>query len=180
MDPSIDVDRLLNGPTNDVWINPWLTYLQNAGVDYHLNAKVVRINCAQGLISGVSVEEDGEQVEVHGDYYITALPVEVMADLLTEEMFKVDPTLKNIRTLGDNIAWMNGLQVYLKRDVKLSQGQLIYVDSPWALISISHRQFWSKVAPCKPQWGGDSFRSSSDMLLLRYPIPRIAPLCHPK
>ena len=143
LDPSIDMDRLLDGPTNDVWIDPWLTYLQNSGVDYHLNAKVVRIDCAQGLISGVSVEEAGQPVEVHGDYYIAAMPVEVMAGLLTEEIIKADPTLEDVRTLGDNIEWMNGLQVYLKRDVKLSQGQLIYADSPWALISVSQRQFWS-------------------------------------
>ena len=122
LDPSIDVDRLLNGPTNDVWIDPWLTYLRNSGVDYHLNAKVVRINCAQGLISGVSVEEDGRQVEVHGDYYIAAMPVEVMAGLITEEIIKADPTLEDVRTLGDKIEWMNGLQVYLKWDVKLSPG----------------------------------------------------------
>ena len=25
--PGISNDRVLNGPTNDVWINPWLTYL---------------------------------------------------------------------------------------------------------------------------------------------------------
>ena len=29
--PGVAADRLLNGPTSDVWINPWLRYLQDAG-----------------------------------------------------------------------------------------------------------------------------------------------------
>jgi 15-cis-phytoene desaturase len=29
-------DRLLNGPTNDVWLAPWVTYLQQRGVDFRV------------------------------------------------------------------------------------------------------------------------------------------------
>ncbi len=30
--PTISTDRLLNGPTNEVWLNPWLTYLKSVWV----------------------------------------------------------------------------------------------------------------------------------------------------
>ena len=143
LDPTIDVDRLLDGPTNDVWINPWLAYLQSCGVVYHLNARVDSINCDRGLISSVTVEKDGQQEEVQGDYYVAALPVEVMAPLISEKMIKADPTLEYVRELGDQTQWMNGLQIYLKRDIKLGNAHLVFVDSKWALISVSQRQFWS-------------------------------------
>ena len=34
---------MLNGPTNDVWIDPWLEYLESTGVKYHLDSKVTAV-----------------------------------------------------------------------------------------------------------------------------------------
>ena len=41
--------------------------------------------------------------------------------------------------------WMNGVLFYLDRDVPLVHGHAIYIDSEWALTSISQRQFWPGV-----------------------------------
>src|ERR1700681_2275576 len=38
--------------------------------------------------------------------------------------------------------WMNGIQFYLETDQPLTDGHAIYLDSNWALTSISQRQFW--------------------------------------
>ena len=36
-EPGISADRVLNGPTNDVWIDPWVDVPpQSRGVDYHV------------------------------------------------------------------------------------------------------------------------------------------------
>ena len=37
---------------------------------------------------------------------------------------------------------MNGIQFYLTEDVPLVHGHIIYLDSPWALTSVSQPQFW--------------------------------------
>ena len=37
---------------------------------------------------------------------------------------------------------MNGIQFYLTEDVPIATGHVIYVDSPWALTSVSQPQFW--------------------------------------
>jgi 15-cis-phytoene desaturase len=39
---------------------------------------------------------------------------------------------------------MNGIMFYLDRDVPLVRGHTIYIDSPWALTSISQAQFWKR------------------------------------
>ena len=57
-EPDISADRVLNGPTNDVWIDPWLTYLRGRGVSYHLNARVRSIEMDGGVVRGVTVEQD--------------------------------------------------------------------------------------------------------------------------
>jgi uncharacterized protein with NAD-binding domain and iron-sulfur cluster len=144
MKPGVSSDRILNGPTNEVWIDPWLKYLESSGVKYYLNSKVKKISTDKShKISGVLIEQDGQEKLVQGDYYISAVPVEVMADLLNDDMLNIDPTLQNIRVIAQNVSWMNGLQLYLTKDVSVNKGHTIYVDSPWALTSISQAQFWN-------------------------------------
>ena len=41
--------------------------------------------------------------------------------------------------------WMNGILFYLDRDLPLVNGHAIYIDSAWALTSISQAQFWKGV-----------------------------------
>ena len=144
--PGTSSDRLLNGPTNDVWIQPWLEYLTGKGVAYHLEATVQAIHCAGGKITGARIEHAGRVLEATGDYYLCAVPVERMAALLTPELIAAAPSLGNLPALsGGGVDWMNGLQLYLTRDVPLTHGHTIYIDSPWALTSVSQKQFWPEI-----------------------------------
>lgn len=163
IEPGVSSDRVLNAPTNDAWLNPWLKYLRQKGVDYQFGAVVEEINFdytpGKGAnatqtkqnphIKSVTIRQNGETREVSGDYYIMALPVERAADLVIKfppEVMATDPTtFKGILQLSKNVAWMNGLQFYLKKDVPIEHGHAIYIDSPWALTSISQKQFWPNV-----------------------------------
>jgi uncharacterized protein with NAD-binding domain and iron-sulfur cluster len=145
--PGISSDRVLNGPTNDVWINPWLTYLRARGVQYHIDHRIDAIHCVDDKIKSITVTDlhTKESFEAQGDYYLAALPVEVMATLLTDSIFAADPTLKSLCELKKHTAWMNGIQFYLRERVDIVHGHVLYVDSPWALTSISQKQFWRDV-----------------------------------
>ena len=69
------------------------------------------------------------------------MPVEIMATLVDDQLKAYAPSLANLNKL--RTAWMNGIQFYLAEDVPLEFGHSLYADSPWALTSISQRQFWS-------------------------------------
>lgn len=144
LSPGDATDRVLNGPTNDVWIYPWLDYLRSKGVVYHEQALVKSIVCDENSqeITSVSVEINGETQTVTADYYLSCVPVEVMSTLINPQMLAVDSIFKYIQELAPDVAWMNGVQLYLNQDVKIAHGHAIYVDSPWALTSISQVQFW--------------------------------------
>lgn len=136
-------DRLLNGPTSDVWLNPWVSYLKERGVVFETGTTIKRLNASATGIASVSAESSGEPKEIVADYYISAMPVEVMSELVDDPLKSLAPSLANLKKL--RTAWMNGIQFYLKRDVPLEFGHSLYADSPWALTSVSQRQFWSGI-----------------------------------
>jgi len=134
-------DRLLAGPTNDVWIDPWRKHLaERLGVTLVPNATVRAFNLESDRIASVSIDRGGRREETTADYYVSALPVEVMQRLLSPELARAAPSLARLPELRTE--WMNGIQFYLRTDRPLADGHAIYLDSNWALTSISQRQFW--------------------------------------
>ena len=146
--PGGQADRVLCGPTNDVWIDPWLEELQRLGVDYRFGCRVDAIASRSGRVTRVSgqrVDALGEPVgsswEDRADYYVAAVPVEVLRERIAMNALKrASPALQRLDEL--TVRWMNGIMFYLRRDVPLIHGHTIYIDSAWALTSISQRQFW--------------------------------------
>jgi geranylgeranyl pyrophosphate synthase/uncharacterized protein with NAD-binding domain and iron-sulfur cluster len=140
-------DRVLDGPTNLVWVDPWLSYLESRGVRYAKSAQVEEILCENGRITGVVVRQQGTRSVVHGDHYVAALPLEDIAPMVNGRLLAADPTLANVRALATNLEWMNGVQFYLHRNVPTKHGHVVHIDTEWALTSISQLQFWHNVPP---------------------------------
>ena len=138
--PGESFDRLLTAPTNDAWIFPWTDYLRKLGVQLRSDAAVNQFFMSGGLISGVELVTTAGTETITADRYVAAMPVEVMASLVSGQMKSVAPSLANLDRL--EVEWMNGIQFYLNREEPLANGHVIYLDSPWALTSISQRQFW--------------------------------------
>lgn len=149
-------DRVLDGPTNLVWIDPWHAYLESRGVQYRFNAEVEEILCSGGRLTGVAIKENGVRTVVKGDHYVSAIPLERMAPMVNAGMLAADPTLANLSALAPNVEWMNGVQYFLRRDVPTAHGHVIHIDTEWALTSISQLQFWRSVAP--EQFGDSDVR----------------------
>jgi len=151
MKRGVDVDRLLCGPTNDMFIDPWVKYLEGLGVVFHNNARVQEIHTGYlppdppmpaadpsapaGQTAGhtggrqitrVTMQQDGGSIDVTADYYVAALPVEVMVGLMTPELKAAAPSLANIDRL--RVAWMNGMQFYFAHEVPITHGHAIYAD----------------------------------------------------
>jgi uncharacterized protein with NAD-binding domain and iron-sulfur cluster len=137
-DPAMEADRVLNAPTSDAWVDPWLGHLDDLGVDLRPGAPVERIHADGRRVTGVTA--GGE--DVRADYYVAALPLEVLRDLRTRELARTAPSLRALDEL--ETAWMAGIQYYLAEDVDDVHGHGIYYDAPWALTSVAPAQFWSE------------------------------------
>ncbi|TYL38608.1 phytoene dehydrogenase [Natronococcus pandeyae] len=138
LDPTRPTERILNGPTNEVWIDPWIEYLDRLGVEFHPGTPARGLTFDGRRITGVELA-DGSRA--NGDEYVLAVPVEVAPEFVTPELARAAPELGRIERL--ETAWMNGIQFYLAEDVELTRGHQVYADAPWALTSISQRQFWT-------------------------------------
>jgi geranylgeranyl pyrophosphate synthase/uncharacterized protein with NAD-binding domain and iron-sulfur cluster len=144
LDPLVATsDRVLDGPTNQTWIYPWLNHLRDMGVAYHAETEVTEIETNGGRVTGVRVSSGGTVETIQGDYYVAALPVERFAPLLTPGLLALDPQLASVRQLvADSLEWMNGVQFYFRRPVRLVRGHMNHIDTEWSLTSISQVDVW--------------------------------------
>jgi 15-cis-phytoene desaturase len=136
-------DRVLNGPTNDVWMDPWLAHLRRRGVRYFTDAKVEAFELERDRVRAVHVTRDGVPCEVRGELFVSALPADVIRRLVSSDMLAIDPRLEGLAHL--DTAWMNGIQYFLDTDIPLVHGHATFFDSPWALTAVSQAQFWPDV-----------------------------------
>lgn len=143
-------DRLLNLPTNEAWINPWIAHLKRLGVRFITGYRAAHIDMHGGAISGIQLQptdangdpHTGTVQPIHADWYVCAMPVERIVPLLNADVLHKAPGLERLRSLKTD--WMNGIQFFLNRKPTMPvEGHVAFLDSPWALTSIDQGLFWS-------------------------------------
>lgn len=138
--PGQTIDRLLDGPEEDLWVQPWVAHLAKLGAELHMPAQLDSFEFDGRRIIGATVTEGGVQRRVVSDYYVCALPLDVAQKKITPAIKRAAPSLARIDEL--KTGWMNGVQLFLRRQVPLVRGHVGYEDAPWALTSVSQGQFW--------------------------------------
>ena len=140
-DSGVNNDRTMGGPTSQMWFDPWMTHLQTLGVQLHSGVAVDSLEMAGNAISGVKLATGAV---VTADYYVLAVPLDGVTNMITPQMAAADPVLQNLKNANLNqlVSWMVGIQYFLYEDVPLVRGHLFFPDSPWALTAISQPQFW--------------------------------------
>ena len=161
--------RVLDGPTNETWIDPMVAALRATGrVRIHTGRRVRQIECSGGRITSVEVEAaGGERQTIRGDSYLFALPVERMVPLLTPEILAADPSLGQLKEI--HTEWMVGLQFFLNEDVSLVRGHTIYLGTPWCLTSVSQPQFWERNFPA--EYGNGKVRGVISVVISNWDKP---------
>nr|BFE51111.1 FAD-dependent oxidoreductase [Saccharothrix mutabilis subsp. capreolus] len=135
------LDRVLDLPTNEAWIDPWERHLRDLGVQVRVGWALEDLTLQRGRISSARVRDDRDEVGgVEADFYVCALPVEHARKVWNEELLAADPQLRVAATLETQ--WMAGLMLYFDRPTPLAHGHVYYVHTPWSLSSISQAAFW--------------------------------------
>ncbi|WP_245996878.1 FAD-dependent oxidoreductase [Streptomyces armeniacus] len=134
--------RVLDAPTSESWIRPWVAYLRQRGVRFQVGWTVEELALGgDGRISGGRAGgPGGESRAIEADWYVCAMPVERARKLWSPALRRADPALARMDRLRTE--WMNGIQFYLDRPTPVLNGFVDYLDSPWALVSLSQAQYW--------------------------------------
>ncbi|MFN0249406.1 MAG: FAD-dependent oxidoreductase [Kofleriaceae bacterium] len=146
-------DRTMGGPTSEMWFDPWIEHLAAIGVRLHGGSPVTAIETGANAITGITLR-DGRRL--HADYYVLAVPLDVVPSLISPEMAALDPALARLRTaeIDKLVSWMVGIQYFLYEDVRLVRGHLFFPDAPWGLTAISQPQFWGDLGLFRRRYGG--------------------------
>ncbi|KRB76059.1 FAD-dependent oxidoreductase [Nocardioides sp. Root190] len=135
------LDRVLDLPTNEAWIDPWMTYLRGRGVCFVSGQRLVRYETSGGRITAaVLASASGATSRVEADWFVSAMPVERAIPTLTSNVLALDPGLKGLQSLKTD--WMVGIQYFLRASADLTKGHMTFIDSPWSLTALTQGAFW--------------------------------------
>lgn len=146
--------RILNAPTNEAWIDPWVSHLRNRGVNFEVGWTVEQLEVSRhrpgagrgpgtqpGCITGaIARAANGQRSRIEADWFVVALPAERARMLWNTDVLALDPQLAAMDDL--HVAWMNGIMYYLRAPVDVPAGHLAFLDSPWAITAIAQQRFW--------------------------------------
>ena len=168
-------DRLLCGPTSETWIEPWRRHLESLGRALpHGRARRAPSTSAAERWRRVELA-DG--TSARADQFVLALPLEALRPLIGEELADLDPGARRAcagcrGSRFDRLtSWMSGIQFYLRRDVPIVRGHLLYPDAPWALTSVSQAQFWREDGALEERYGDGSVRGLISVDISEFDVP---------
>ena len=136
-------DRVLNLPTNEAWIDPWVRLLRERGVRFHVghdrrgapdagrDRSPRRVRVTAAAAAGA----------IEADWFVCAMPAERARRLWSPAVLRSDPSLELMNELY--VDWMNGIQYYLNKPFHVIRGHLTFIDAPWAITALTQAQFWA-------------------------------------
>ncbi len=162
--------RVLNAPTNEALINPWLRALRHLGVSLRLGVQLEGFELQAGRIAGARVRTRDISSIVEADWYVCALPVERARKLWDPKLLKADPRLAGINEL--TTAWMNGIKYFLRgKDHPIANGHYICIDSPWGVEGLDQAQFWQ--SDFAATYGDGRVQDSLSMIISDWTTPGV-------
>ena len=177
-------DRTMGGPSSEMWFDPWVAHLSALGVRLHEDTAIAAIETIDNVIASVTLRD---RRQARADFYVLAVPLDVVPSLITPQLGLLDPALERLRTapIDSLVSWMVGLQFFLYEDVPLVRGHAFYPDAPWGLTSISQPQFWRDLGLFRRRYGPGDVGGLISVDIAEWDVPgtfvtKPAKLCTPE
>lgn len=133
--------RVLDLPTNDAWIDPWIEVLRREGARPRLGCELIELLLHDGAVAGARVATARGTQSVTADWYVCALPLWRARAMLDGPFHAADDRLRRMGELRDG--WFAGIQFYLSYPTDLCDGAGVCGDSPWVVGYIEYERLWS-------------------------------------
>ncbi|MFC9914619.1 FAD-dependent oxidoreductase [Streptomyces sp. NPDC127197] len=182
MGPDGPFDRVLDGPTSERFIDPWVRHLTSLGVRFVTGHLVESLELgSDGRVTAAHARTAAGTARIDADWYVAALPVDRVRQLWSPEIRAADPQLAKMD--GLRTTWCQGIMYYLKETFRGPVSHLALMDSPWALAPVGQSRFWSD--PFTETWGDGVAAESLSVVISDWDTPgplygRPAKECTPK
>ena len=128
--------NVMNGPTNERFIDPWVAHLKALGVQFHMNSSLDEIVIDADRVTQVLVNKTQS---AEADAFVLALPYQHVNRLLTELHLPKK----------QHHEWSFSYQFYLRDippELLINQTFTLVLDSPWKLIYLVEAEpLWTTV-----------------------------------
>jgi uncharacterized protein with NAD-binding domain and iron-sulfur cluster len=161
--------RMLDRPSNEALIYPWLSVLRSLRVRLRLGCEVTGFSVRHGRIAGAHIRDAHGTRTVHADWYVCALPVERARRLWSSHVLRADPALARMNALSTG--WMNGVKFFLREKTPIVNGILNCVDAPWLIAGLSQAQFWP--LDFAATYGDGSVRDCISVVVSKWTAPGV-------
>src|SRR3712207_4185617 len=84
-------DRVLNAPTNEAWIDPWVRLLRRKGVRFHVGHAVEALVMRHGRVESARARDRGGRRRfIEADWFVCAMPAERARRLWSRSVLTAD------------------------------------------------------------------------------------------
>jgi uncharacterized protein with NAD-binding domain and iron-sulfur cluster len=152
---STDNWHVMNGPTNDVWINPWIKYLKAKGVDILTNTELVKINYNKNNITSVEIKRKGLVNQLKAKEYILSTNPFNTVDILKNS--KMKGLYNNFKSLTDNTKSKQiSFRIGINKKIKYPIDNIAFVmnDSEFNITWYPQEKHWKQKPKIKSLWSG--------------------------
>ena len=129
--------KVLNKPTSEGWIEPWISFLRNKGVKFNFNVSLER------------VKHDGKKIEycvvngtrVVAKEHVFALDPYSLNQILKKSNFPVlQPKIEKLSTINNQISFRLGFRKKVRIPIK--NAGLSFVESPYNIVTYFQEENW--------------------------------------
>jgi len=152
---STDNWHVMNGPTNNVWINPWVRCLKENGVDFLTNTELVKINRTNNSITSVEVKHYGIIKYFTAKEYVLSINPFNTVDILRNS--KMQGLYNNFKSLTDNTKSKQiSFRIGINKEIKYPIDNIAFVmnDSEFNITWYPQEKLWKKKPNIKSLWSG--------------------------
>ena len=152
---STDGWHVMNGPTSDVWIKPWIQYLKNNGVEILNNSELIKIDHKNNNITSVEVKQNGIIKYFKAkDYVLSINPFNTTEILKNSNMGNLQNTFKSLtnNTKSKQISFRIGIDKVI--EYPINNIAFVMNDSEFNITWYPQEKHWKNQPNIKSLWSG--------------------------
>jgi len=152
---STDGWHVMNGPTSDVWIKPWIKYLMNKGVDFVNKTELIKLNYKNNNIVSAEVNQRGVIKLLKAKEYVLATnpfnTLNVFKKSNMRELYN-NYTLLTNNTKSKQISFRIGIDKHIKYPIQ--NIAFVMNDSEFNITWYPQEKHWKNKPKIKSLWSG--------------------------